>query len=98
MKALSTALIVAGGLAASQAVEFEAPVMLHAAGEPIGVDSPGWAAPCWADIDGDGKAELLVGQFAGGKIKVYEHQGGLEFARGEWLQADGKAALISGVW
>ena len=72
--------------------------MLKAAGEPIRVESPGYAAPCWADIDSDGKAELLVGQFRNGKIKVYKHLGDLKFAKGEWLEAGGEAVQVPGVW
>lgn len=88
----------AGGLISNQAAEFEKPVLLKAAGEPIGVESPGYAAPCWADIDGDGKSELLVGQFSRGKIKVYQHLGDLKFSRGEWLKAEGEIAEVPGVW
>jgi hypothetical protein len=53
--------------------EFQPPVRLKADGLPVRVESPGYAAPCWADIDGDGKKDLLVGQFHGGKIHFYNH-------------------------
>ena len=79
--------------------EFDPPVMLKTASdEAIRVDSPGYAAPCWADINGDGKMELLVGQFSKGLIKVYEHQGDLKFGDGKWLEADGEPAEVPGVW
>ena len=89
-------LVVAGGPLG--AAEFEAPQKLQAGGESIAVESPGFAAPCWADLDGDGKEELLVGQFNGGKIKVYRHEGGMKFAEGEWLKAEGEVAKVPGVW
>ena len=54
--------------------------------------------PCWADIDGDGKKDLLVGQFNGGKIRVYKNLGDGKLAAGEWLKADGAVAEIPGVW
>jgi hypothetical protein len=78
--------------------DFDAPVRMTAAGEPVKVESPGYAAPCWADIDGDGKDDLLVGQFSRGKIRVFRNQGGGELAAGEWLQADGAEAQVPGVW
>jgi len=84
--------------AVGSAAEFEAPVRLKAGGAAIRVEAPGYAAPCWADIDGDGKMDLLVGQFNGGKIQVFKGLGGAKFARGTWLQAEGKVAEVPGVW
>jgi hypothetical protein len=62
------------------------------------VESPGYAAPCWADIDGDGKKDLLVGQFNQGKIRVFKNLGAEKLAAGEWLQAAGTVAEVPGVW
>jgi hypothetical protein len=64
----------------------------------IRVEAPGYACPCLADLDGDGKPELLVGQFNKGKIQVFKHLGGTKFAKGSWLQAEGKDAEVPGVW
>ena len=50
------------------------------------------------DIDGDGKLDLLVGQFNKGKMQFFKGQGNGKFARGTWLQAEGKAAEVPGVW
>ncbi len=80
------------------AAEFAAPVRLKADGVPIRVERPGYAAPCLADVDGDGKMDLLVGQFNGGKIQLFKGLGGGKFAKGTWLQADGKVAEVPGVW
>jgi hypothetical protein len=86
------------GTKPSREAEFEPPVRLKAGGEVIRVESPGYAAPCWADVDGDGKMDLLVGQFNQGKIRVFKGLGKMEFAKGAWLQAEGKAAEVPGVW
>jgi hypothetical protein len=95
---LFSTLLVGCGLAASSAAEFEPPVRIQAEGGPVRVESPGYAAPCWADIDGDGKKDLLVGQFAGGKIRVYKNLGDGKLAAGEWLKAEGAVAEVPGVW
>ncbi|MCU0704413.1 MAG: hypothetical protein MUF18_10595 [Fimbriiglobus sp.] len=93
-------LLAALGLAACAApgwaAEFEAPVLLKAGDKPIRVESPGYACPAWAEVNG--KKALVVGQFRDGKMRVFEHQGGLKFAPGEWLQAEGKVAQVPGVW
>jgi hypothetical protein len=100
MKALLLSPIVLGvcGVAACNAAEFEDPVRLEAAGEPVRVESPGYAAPCWADIDGDGNKDLLVGQFNRGKIRVFRNLGDNKLAAGEWLKAEGEVAEVPGVW
>ena len=89
-------LLCCGGLSA--AADFHPPVRLTADGVPVRVESPGFACPCWADVDGDGKADLLVGQFAKGKVQVFKGLGGAKFAKGTWLQAEGSVAEVPGVW
>ena len=86
------------GFAFGNGIELEKPILLKAGDDPIRVESPGFASPCWADLDGDGTWELLVGQFARGKIKVYQHKGDLKFSEGKWLEAEGKPAQVPGVW
>lgn len=81
-----------------QGPQFHPPVRMQAADGPIKVEAPGWAAPCWHDVDGDGKGDLVVGQFHGGKIAVYKNTGDGRFAARAWLQADGAVAEIPGVW
>lgn len=86
------------GAAWCVAGEFQPPVRLTAGGAAVRVEAPGYACPCRADIDRDGKLDLLVGQFNQGKIRVYRNLGGEKLAAGSWLQAGGKDAEIPGVW
>ena len=85
-------------LCAAEEPRFHPPVRLKAGGVPIQVEAPGYAAPCLADVDGDGQMDLLVGQFNKGKIQFFKGLGGGTFAKGTWLQAEGKAAEVPGVW
>jgi hypothetical protein len=93
-----SAIVLAGSTAVGSAAEFEPPTRLKAGDAAIRVESPGYAAPGWADIDGDGKKDLLVGQFRQGKIQIYQHLGAAKFAPGKWLEAEGKVAEVPGVW
>ena len=80
------------------AADFEPPVRLKADGVAVRVESPGYAAPCWADVDGDGKKDLLVGQFNKGKIRIFKNLGERKLAGGVWLMAEGQVAEVPGVW
>jgi hypothetical protein len=95
---LFSVLLAGAWLAGGTAAEFRPPVRLEAGGVPVRVENPGYAAPCWADIDGDGRNDLLVGQFSGGKIRVYRNLGDAKLAKGEWLKAEGAVAEVPGVW
>jgi len=78
--------------------QFEAPVRLKAADGYVKVEAPGYAAPCWHDVDGDGHHDLIVGQFADGKMRVFRGDGHGKLQAGSWLQAEGKVAVVPGVW
>jgi hypothetical protein len=67
-------------------------VKLTAAGEPIDVEI-GHLVPCVCDWNGDGKKDLLVGQFKTGAIRLYLNQGTDTepvFGDFSFLQAGGK--------
>ena len=58
----------------------------------------GGPAPAGRTWTAYGKKDLLVGQFNGGKIRVYKNLGDGKLAAGDWLKADGAVAEIPGVW
>jgi hypothetical protein len=68
--------------------ELAPPFPVEAGGRAIDVEG-GNSAPFWQDLDGDGLAELLVGQFEQGCVRVYKNLGakgaprfdGFEFLR-----------------
>ena len=99
---MSRGLLAAFGLAVCAvpcgAADFATPVRLKGGDTAVRVESPGYACPTWADVDGDGKKDLIVGQFAQGKMRVFKNLGGTKFAAGEWLKAEGKVAEVPGVW
>jgi hypothetical protein len=70
------AFVLAGttALLAAQTPQFAPPFRAEAAGAPINV-TIGHAAPLWRDVDGDGLADLLVGQFGEGKLRIYKNHG-----------------------
>lgn len=55
--------------------ELAPPVHVLADGKPLDVERSGHAAPYVGDFDGDGKPDLLVGQFDGGKLRIYRNTG-----------------------
>ncbi len=79
-------------------VEFADPLRMKAGGKIIKVDNPGYAAPCWADIDNDGDKDLLVGQYKDGNIHVFYNNGDGTLAAGKLLKAEGKTAIIPGIY
>ena len=64
-----------GGPAVPIDPELSPPVRIEAAGKPIDSGNVGHAAPFVCDFDGDGKPDLLVGQFEGGLLNIYRNEG-----------------------
>jgi len=81
---------------AGPAPELAPPIKLTAGGKPIDVEI-GHAAPCVADLKGDGKPCLLVGQFGEGKLRIYPNLGSKtepRFDKFEWFRAGGKLGTV----
>ena len=73
-----------------------APVRLEAAGAFIDVEI-GHAAPFVVDWDGDGKRDLLVGQFGSGKLRIHRNvgaKGAPKLEASTWFEAGGKIAEV----
>jgi hypothetical protein len=81
---------------------FEKPFLLEADGEIIRMESPGYACPTMADVDGDGKDDLVVGQFRNGNLMFFKNIADTDqspkFAKGEWLMAGTERVQVPGVW
>ncbi len=94
--------IAVDGLADPADYRFSTPVRLTASGQPIAVEAPGFACPTMADVDGDGQDDLIVGQFAEGKMHFYRNVASAgttpEFAEGTWIMTGSDPATVPGVW
>ena len=77
---------------------FEQPVRLMSAGAPISTEEPGYASPAWYDVNGDGRNDLVVGQFKDGKMRAYHQAEDGSFGEGAWIMAGEEAAEVPGVW
>lgn len=77
---------------------FAKPVRLMSGGAPVSTEAPGYASPAWYDVNGDGRADLVVGQFNGGKMMAYHQAPDGTLGEGSWLMAGGEVAEVPGVW
>ena len=76
---------------------FLPPFQLQSGVTPISVDI-GHAAPLYVDFDGDGKRDLLVGQFGGGRLRIYKNKGSDTdpvFDGFKYFQAGGRIAHVN---
>jgi FG-GAP repeat protein len=83
--------------AAAHAQHFERPFRITAYGVPITVDV-GHAQPLFLDFDGDGKRDLLVGQYGDGRLRIYRNFGTDSvpyFRIFEWLAAGDSVAKVA---
>ena len=69
---LATVVLAAEG--DGRAPDLAAPVRITVDGAPIDVEI-GHAAPYVCDWDRDGRPDLLVGQFGGGKLRIFPNVG-----------------------
>ena len=77
---------------------FEPPIPIQASSANINVGYGGNASPFVIDWDGDGKQDLLLGQFDGGRIRFYANMGtnyNPTFGIFVYLQADGSVISLS---
>ncbi|MFQ5845657.1 MAG: FG-GAP repeat domain-containing protein [Planctomycetota bacterium] len=89
-------LLPAFSAAAQTSPELQPPFKVLSGDAPIDV-RVGHAAPFVGDLDGDGRADLLVGQFGSGRLRVYRNLGGKEkprFDGFELLQAGGTTGTV----
>lgn len=90
--------VIAGSLAAQDGADpFEKPFRIQDEKGIVDVDI-GHAAPYVADIDRDGKPDLLVGQFGQGRLRIYtnvgKEDGQPRFAGFRWLMAEKEIASV----
>jgi hypothetical protein len=77
--------------------ELERPFKIKSGNLPLDVGRSGHAAPFFADADGDGRRDLLVGQYADGRVRLYRNSGTNKepkFDRFEYILAGGSPASV----
>lgn len=102
MATCSSSPLLADDGSASDKLEFAGPQLVKAAGQPISVEAPGYACPTVVDLDGDGRLDLVVGQFNGGMMQYFRNEAEAgtppNFAAAQWLMSEGSRAYVPGVW
>jgi hypothetical protein len=94
---LLSTLLMLSGPAGGESNELRQPVPVMVGGEPLDVGRDGHSAPFIGDFDGDGKRDLLVGQYDEGRLRVYHNRGDNgrpRFRDYIWFEADGKPGRV----
>lgn len=89
---IALAAVVLTLLPKAYAGEFQKPVKITVAGKPIDVQRSAHSAPFVGDFDGDGVNDLLVGEYHGGRLRVFRNVGtnaNPKFRGFEWFKASG---------
>lgn len=82
----------------AQTPVYDSAVAINANGVPINVGYGGNASPFVVDWDGDGRQDLLLGQYDGGRIRFYPNTNtnfDPVFTTFSYLQADGTDISVS---
>ena len=95
---LSSLLVLLAAVAFAQPLVFDTPVAIEANGTPINVGTGGNASPFMVDWNGDGRQDLLLGQYLSGKVRFYANtDSNFDPVFGDfvYLQADGADISVS---
>jgi hypothetical protein len=98
LKCFCALCIILVSLSFAETPVFEPPLPIQANGVNINTGYGGNASPFMIDWDGDGKQDLLLGQFDGGRIRFYQNTGthyNPTFNTFVYLQADGAVISLS---
>jgi hypothetical protein len=77
--------------------ELRPPIRIEASGRPIDVQREAHSAPWYADFDGDGVDDLLVGEYSEGRLRIFRNRGTNRqphFTEYEWFMAGGALAHV----
>lgn len=77
--------------------ELCAPVQVLVGEVPLDVQRTGHSAPFFADMDGDARSDLLVGEFHEGRLRIYRNIGtnsAPKFHDFQWFHAGGQLGRV----